>query len=82
VPVSSQAEPFDDANVAVTGNYVNVDDALEILPAIVLSPIKQNDVFLFSDIVEDHLVSLDTPGGDPRPTVHETSEYMIGKAGV
>jgi len=82
VPVSSQAEPFDDANVAVTGNYVNVDDALEILPAIVLSPIKQNDVFLFSDIVEDHLVSLDTPVGDPRPTVHETSEYMIGKAGV
>jgi len=85
VPVSSQAEPFDDANlkeVAGTGNYVNVNDALEALPAPALFPIRQNDVFVFSDIVEDPLVSFDTLDGDPRPSVRETSEYMVGKVGV
>jgi hypothetical protein len=85
MPVSSQAEPFDDANfreVATTDNYVNVDVALETLPAPVLFPIRQNDVFVFSDIVEDPLISFDTLDGDPRPNVWETSEYMIGKVGV
>jgi hypothetical protein len=84
VSVSSQAEPFGDANFREAANYVSVDDALKALPVPVLFPLRQNNGvgIAFSDVVEDHHVNFGTLGEDPRPGLGETSEYMIGKVGV
>jgi len=70
------------STTAIMGDYIDVDDALRILPTPPLSPIRQSSASLFSDYVEDPLIGFDVLSDDPRPSVRETSEYMIGKIGV
>jgi|GEM_PF-1520475 len=91
VPASSQIEPFpnyfNNANfreTTIIGDYIDVDDALESLSAPLIFPLQQNqnNASLFSDGVEGPIVNFGTLSDDPRPTMWETSEYMIGKVGV
>jgi hypothetical protein len=70
------------STTAIMGDYIDIDDALSALLTPPLSPVGRSSASLFSDYVEDPLIGFDVLSDDPRPSVRETSEYMIGKVGV
>ncbi|MCD6466151.1 hypothetical protein J7L27_07300 [Candidatus Bathyarchaeota archaeon] len=79
-PPSSETPHF--STTPLIGDCINVDDALRALPIPPLTPIRQSNAPLFGDGVEGPLTAFDVTSDDPRPSVWETSEYMIGKVGV